>query len=236
MIVRRFALVLSIVFCGSLALAMAAVAAGGGLGPGDYTFTSTRANAFFGGAKGGPPQPTFSVFVNQGLNSFQPEDNQGSGTVTRSTMVQFMEFDPSGAGGAGCFIIPDGDFKVSKDLQSASLHTVLATPNCPGLGKPVGSASTAGPAPKAGGGLALPIKVDLTWSGVGVVSTMNDRFTFRCLDHTENGTNTFRDSVGGSSSGTIGASSGLTTPNADVASQDGHLEIQGSVQPPCFGK
>lgn len=167
--------------------------------------------------------------------SFQPEDGQASETVMQSTMLQFTQFDPTGGAGSACFLIPDGDFKVSKNLQSASLHTTLSTPDCPGTGKPVGSAKAAGPMPAAAG-LVLPIKVDLTWSGVGVVSTMNDRFSFRCLSHTENGTNTFRDSVGGNSSGIIGAVRGLTTTNADVSSQDGHLEIQGSVQPPCFGK
>jgi hypothetical protein len=237
MVVRRLALVFSILFCASLALAAAAVAAGGPLGPGDYTFSSTGANATFGGAKGGPPQPTFSVFVNHGLNSFQPEDNQGSGTVMDSTMVQFSQFNPSGVGGFGCFLISAGDFKVSKDLQSASLHTVLTTPNCPGIGKPLGVAQTAGPVPPpGGGGLVLPIKVDLTWSGVGVVSTLRDRFTFTCLSHMEIGTNTFRDSLGGNSSGTIGSTSGLTTLAADVSSQDGQLEVQGNVTPPCFGK
>lgn len=236
MVLRRLVLVFSIVFCGSLALAAAAVAAGGPLGPGSYTFSSTSANALFGAAKGGPPGPTISVYVNHGLNSFQPEDNQGSGTVMESTMVQFSEFDPNGGGFSGCFLIDAKDFTVSTNLQSASLHTTLTTPNCPGLGKPLGSAQPAGPKPAAGGGLPLPIRIDLTWSGVGVVSTLNDRFTFRCLDHSEQGTNTFRDSVGGTSSGTVGATKGLTTSVADVISQDGQLEIQGNVTPPCFGK
>src|SRR5690242_21137101 len=110
MIVRRFALVLSIVFCGSLALAAAAVAAGG-MGPGKYTFHNTSADAFFGmGKKGGPPSPSWSVSVNQGLNSFKSKS--GGPTVVRNTMVFITEFDGSGNGGYGCFVIPDGDFTV----------------------------------------------------------------------------------------------------------------------------
>src|ERR1700704_2942130 len=126
MIFRRLALVFSIAICGSVALAAAASAAGGGLGPGKYSFTSSAANALFGaGAKGGPPAPTFSVSVNRGLNSFQPMHPKGPRTVFESTMVFVNEFDATGAGGSGCFVIPESDFTVAKDLQSAALHTTL---------------------------------------------------------------------------------------------------------------
>jgi hypothetical protein len=237
MLVRRLVLVFSIVFCGSLALAVAAVAAGGGLAPGQYTFTSHSASALFGG-KGGPPQPTFSIFVNQGLNSFEPEDGSGPGNVMQSTMVLFQEFDPNGTGGFGCFVIPDGDFTVSGGLQAAALHTTLTAANqCPGFGTPVGGAPQAAPfAGGKGGGLVLPIKVDVTWKGAGVVATSTTDFTFTCLDRQEQGSNTFRDSAGGSASGTIGATGGLNTNAADVTSQDGELEIQGTIQSACFGK
>jgi hypothetical protein len=238
MIVRRLVLVFSIVLCGSLALTAAALAAGGPLPPGDYTFSSTSANAFFGG-KGGPPQPSFSVFVNQGLNSFQPSDgdNKDSGSVIPNTMVQFTAFDATGVGGTACYIIPNSDFKVAKNLQSASLHTTLTNGSlCPGLGSPVGGAPVPGPKGGSGGGLPPSIQVDLTWSGVGVVSTTHDRFTISCLAHNESGSNTFRDSLGGTASGTIGATSGLSTLVADVSAQAGQLHIEGNIQPPCFGK
>src|SRR5260370_8978355 len=72
MIVRRFALVLSIVFCGSLALAAAAVAAGG-MGPGKYSFHSSSANAFFGmGKKGGPPSPSWPLNGTPAPNPSKP--------------------------------------------------------------------------------------------------------------------------------------------------------------------
>jgi hypothetical protein len=240
MLVRRLVLVFSIVFCGSLALAAAAVAAGGGgLAPGQYTFTNVGATAFFGG-KGGGPQPSFDIFVNRGLNSFQPEDNQGQDNeiVTKSTMIVLTAFDAKGAGGTGCFIIPDGDFVVAKNLQSASLHTTLTAQNqCPGPGQPVGGAPTVGPkAGGGGGGLQLPIAVNLTWKGAHVISTSRDHFTMSCLDHSVEGNNTLRDSLGGSASGSIGSTSGLSTLAADVTSQDGTLEVQGQIQPPCFGK
>lgn len=236
MIVRRLVLVLSIVFCGSLALAAAAVAAGGGLGPGTFTFTNKSATAFFGGAKGGPPQPSFSVFVSRGLNSFQPDDGSGP-TVMPSTVVQFTEFDPTGSGGSACFIIPDGDFTVAQGLNSAALHTMLtAAELCKGVGSPVGGSSKAAPPGGGGGGLVLPIQVDITWTGSGVVATTTEEFSFTCLQIEEQGSNLFRDAVGSSASGTIGSATGLTTLSADISSQNGTLEVQGSSNAPCFGK
>ena len=241
MVGRRLVLVLSIVFCGSLALAAGAVAAGGGLAPGSYTFQNISASAQFGGGKGGvTPQPFFSVFVNRGLNSFQAADSQGSDLVMSSTMVQFTEFNPNGSGGFGCFLIPAGDFVVSENLQSASVHTTLTAANqCPGFGKPVGPVQLAGTGPGAGGngggGLVLPISVDVTWTGAGVVPTVSDEFTFTCLNRQEEGSDTFRQSIGGSASGTIAGVSGLTTLSDEVSSQNAQLDIQGSTTPPCFG-
>lgn len=239
MFVRRLALVFSIVVTGLLAVAAGAMAAGGGLGPGDYTFTSTSASAYFGGgAKGGPPQPTFSVYVNHGLNSFEPQKQDGPESVVDSTLVYFSEWDASGNGGFGCFIIPAADFTVSKNLQSGALHTTLTSAStCPGIGKPLAAGKQAGPfAGGGGGGLVLPIKVDITWSGAGVVSTFRDEFSFKCKDRVENGSNSYRDSVGASASGSTSALSGqFTTTAADVSSADSQLEIKGTVRPPCFG-
>lgn len=238
MFVRRLVLVISIAFCGLLALAVGVVGAGGGLGPGEYTFTSSSASAFFG-AKGSPtPQTSFTVFVNQGLNSFEPQDG-GSPTVSSSTMVIFTMFKPDGTGGTGCFLISPSDFNVSRKLQSASLHTQLRVDNqCSGIGKPLGPPQ-AGVVPAGGkaGGLTalLPINVDLTWSGAGVVSRTTEEFSFTCLDRQEEGQNEFRHSLGGSVAGTIAGVTNLNTLSADVAHQDGQLQIQGNSTPPCFG-
>lgn len=237
MFVRRLVLVFSIVVTGSLALAAAAYAAGGGFGPGKYSFSGTSANATFGGGKGGPPTPSVSVYVNQGYNSFQPMHPKGPRIVSYSTMVQFMEFDPTtGTGGFGCFVVPAGDFSVSKDLQSATLNaTLTADETCPGFGTPVaGNPNAAGYAGGGGGGgLNLPITVNVTWTGGGVVSTSQDRSSFQCLAFSEDGTDTFKDSTG-SASGTTSALSGLlTTDFADVSSSVSSLDVKGTAQPPC---
>ena len=74
-LIRKIALVVSVVFGGSLALAAAAIAAGGGgLGPGEYVFANTTAAAQFGVPDPLNQTPGFDVFVSRGLNSFQLEN------------------------------------------------------------------------------------------------------------------------------------------------------------------
>ena len=152
MLVRRLVLVLSTVVVTSLGFVVGVVAAGGGLAPGSYTFTNFGASATFGGGKGIPtPQPTFFLSVNQGLNSFEGQDSQGSGSVSNTTMVLLTMIDTSGNATSGCFQVAPTDFKVSRNLQSASLHTTLSTINqCGGKGQPIGPLRPAGILPAAG--------------------------------------------------------------------------------------
>jgi hypothetical protein len=235
MIVRRFALVLSIVFCGSLALAAAAVAAGG-MGPGKYTFHSTSANAFFGmGKKGGPPSASWSVNVSQGLNSFKPTQPSGPRVVNDNTMVFVTEFDATGKGGFGCFIVPNGDFTVSRDLSSAALHTTLAAGEpCPGMGTPVGGSKDVAFA-GGSGGLVLPITLDVTWKSTGAVTTFKQSFSVQCLDYTEDGNSTNLN-TGAGASGTISALSGqFASEFGNVSATDGKLNINGVPPSGCFG-
>jgi hypothetical protein len=235
MFARRLVLVFSIVICGSLALATAAIAAGG-MGPGKYTFHSTGANAFFGmGKKGGPPSPSWSVSVNQGLNSFKPIHPNGPRVVADSTMVFVTEFDALGDGGFGCFVIPDSNFTVSRNLQTATLHTTLtADEACPGYGAPVGGSKDvifAG----GNGGLPLPITVDVAWSGSGAVTTYKQSFSLQCLDYDEGGSSTNL-STGAGASGSISALSGeFTSEFADVIATDGRLDVRGVAPSACFG-
>src|SRR6202521_6157411 len=154
-LVRKIALVVSIVFCCSLALAAAVVASGGGFGPGVYAFKNKGATAAFGTLKGGPPSQGFSVSVDQGLNSFRPRDPNGPRTVVNNTIVNLSLFD----------------FSISKDLQPARVHTTLTADEvCPGSGAPVTGKNAAIPSGSGGGGTALPlpISLDMTWAGLGV--------------------------------------------------------------------
>ena len=235
-VLRRLAFAVSIVFGSSLVLAAAAIAAGGGLTPGDYRFTSTSANAQFGGAKGGPSdQPTVFIFVNRGLNSFQPEHPKGPKTVTNSTMVLVSIFT-STSGIGGCWLINPSDFTASQDLQTAALHTTLtATNECPGVGAPVTGKGDAVPFAGGGSGISLPITLDVTWTGLGVTSVQRDVNSFKCLSYAADGTNVMH-----ASNATAAASvSGLTglqpTDLATVSSTDTRVDINGTPDPACFG-
>ena len=233
MFLRRLVMVFAIVFVGSLALAAAAVAAGG-LGPGKYTFHSSSANAFFGmGKKGGPPAASWQVSVSQGLNSFKPEG--ASRIVLDSTVVYVTEFDATGQGGFGCFVVPDRDFAVSRDLSSASLHATLTQDEaCPGTGTPVAGSKDA---VFAGGndGLTLPITVDVTWSATGAVTSYQQSFALQCVNYKEDG-NSNNLFTGASAAGTISALSGsFNSGSADVSTTVGKLNIDGVPPSSCFG-
>jgi hypothetical protein len=231
----RLALIVSVAVCGSLALAAAAAAADGKLA-GEYVFTNVSATASGGnGTLGAPSTEGFTVNVNRGLNSFQPENGNGIGIVTNSTMVQVYTFSQTGGLASGCFIIDPSDFKVSKNLQSASLHTTLtAAKACPGPGSPVTAKTDVSPKALTGGGLAIPIILDLTWTGLGVTSTARDRSTFECLDYSTDSTYVSH-SAGAKASGTVSALSGPFNSNgAGVSSTDSHFNISGTPNPACF--
>ena len=232
MFLRRFVLVISIAITGSLAFAAAAIGAGG-LGPGNYSFSSQSADAFFGmGGKGGPPTAAWSVSVNQGLNTFRPRGSGGP-IVERNTMVFVTEFDASGNGGFGCFVVPDSAFTVGRDLQSASLHAVLSADEvCDGFGAPVGGKG-GGPFAGGDGGLNLPITVDVTWTATTATSTSSDVFTFRCLNFNMNGNSSFQ-SVQATATGSISALPGtFTAAYTDVASGSSQLHVNAQYPQAC---
>ena len=233
MLFRRLAIASSLVVSALAAFTVVAVAAGGGFGPGTYSFKSHSANAFFGSfQKGGPPSPAWSVSVNQGLNSFKPEGGQR--IVNDDTVVSLFEFDTLGHGGFGCFVVPDGDFTVSRDLDSASLHTTLtAGEACPGSPTPVGGKGQAGGG-GGNGGLVLPITLDVTWSSAGPVTTYQNSFSVSCLDYSIDGKST-NDSVTAQASGANSALSGsFTSAFSSVDSTRGSLDIKGVPQSGCF--
>jgi hypothetical protein len=232
-LIRRIALVVSIVFGGSLALAAAVVAAGGGgggLDPGVYTFANKDASANFA---------NFSLDVNQGLNSFRPRDPKGPRTIMNSTIVNLSLFDDSGNATFGCFMINPSDFTISTDLQTARVHTTLTADEvCPGFGAPVTGQSGKSPFAAGGGGgtdLPLPINLDVTWTGLGVTSSGTDRNTFKCLGYDTVFTSSFHSSDA-NASGTVSALGGasFTTPSAVVSSSATHATVKGTLQPSCF--
>ncbi|MEA2628021.1 MAG: hypothetical protein QOJ10_481 [Chloroflexota bacterium] len=239
---RRLAFVVSMALGGSFVLAavVAAAGPGGGLGPGAYSFTSKDVNATFGTLRGGPPSQGFSVSVDQGLNSFRPKDPKGPRTVMTGTIVSLTLFDDAGNYSYGCFTINPSDFTVSKDLQTARVHTTLTADEiCPGFGAPLAGQTGVSPFAAGGGGgtdLPLPIVLDVTWSGLGVTSTGTDRNTFQCLDYSTQ-FSTIYHSSNASASGTMSAITGTSgTSLAVVSSSATTATVKGTPQSTCFAQ
>lgn len=225
MFLRRLVLAASIFITGSLALAAAGVAAGGGLAPGNYSFANRSADAFFGvGGKGGPGGPSWQISVFQGLNSFKPTKPGGPATVSQSTVVYLSEFDGSGGGGFGCFVVPDSSFVVNRGL-SASLHTTLTADEvCPGFAAPLDGGKGGG-VDGGSSGLALPISVDVAWSASGAVNYYKDVFQFRCLTYGEDG-NSSNASVVAAATGAISVLPGsFNSVFADVSSGSDQINV-----------
>jgi len=238
-LIRKITLVVSVVFCGSLALAAAAIAAGGGgLGPGDYTFVNTTAAAQFGVPDPTGQTPGFDVFVSKGLNTFQLESPEDSPpVVTNSTIVNLQVFGLKGQG-FFCFVLQNpSDFQVSSDLKNASLHTLLTQAEMCNTGGPV--TGKGAPAPLAGGGgpgTQPPFQVDVTWSATGIHGSGRDRNTFHCGSYSTQATNDSM-TAGENATGTIDLFKGssFSASTAGIIANTTHLEVQGTPMQGCFG-
>jgi hypothetical protein len=125
---------------------------------------------------------------------------------------------------------------VSKNLQSASLHTTLTVDKaCPGVGAPVTGKSDVVPLAGGGGGLPLSITLDVKWTGLGVTSTGRDRSSLECLDYSTQLNNISHSTVATASGSVSGLSGSFGTDLAAVSSNDAHLSIRGTPPPACFG-
>lgn len=104
-------------------------------------------------------------------------------------MVSVGIFSPTtGTGASECFVIPDSQFVVSSDLQSASLNaTLTADEICRGAMTPfvqdVQALKGPGGGPP-GGGLLLPLTVNVTWTGPGAVFRSTSSSMQTCLGFT----------------------------------------------------
>jgi hypothetical protein len=150
--------------------------------------------------------PQFLISVDRNHSDFRPKT--GPHQVVNTTPVN-VQISTAAINGAGCFIIPASDFTVGSDLQSAALHTTLTTP-CPS---------------NSGGGLPESIRLDVTWTGNGLVGTTRDQDTFQCAGYTLN-----RDVVGRAASvtasGTVSSPSIGTVLSLSPADQGVSLQSQ----------
>ena len=171
----------------------AAAGKGGcGVGAGQCRITQTDAFAFW---FTGDPITGSQVSINPTRTTFVMRPRGGPATITPlQTIVNISIFSPTINSGE-CFVIPDSQFVVSSDLQSATLKaTLTADEICGGAMTPQLGASQAAPLAGGGGppggGLSLPLTVNVTWTGPGLAfkSTSNSTQTcggFTSTFHTE---------------------------------------------------
>ncbi len=236
---RRLFLVISIVMTGSLALAAAAVAAGGGGGltAGNYTFNDTSALAQFGAPVKPNLAPQFMISVDRNHSDFRPDS--GPHVVTNTTTVS-IQISTAAISGFGCFTIRASDFTTGTGLQSAELHTTLTTPCSFAVAK-AAAAQQGFPLAGGGGGLPASIRLDVVWTGNGVVGTTRDVTTSQCLGFTVNKLLNAR-SAAVTAVGSISAPSTGTLLPSSPADQGKSLQrsevfmnITGAQKDACFG-
>ena len=86
-----------------------------------------------------------------------------------------------------------------------------------------------------GGSIALPITLDVTWTGLGATSVERDRGTFRCLSYSADSTNVFHLSGATASATVSGLNGTFTTDVAGVDSTDSHIDINETPPSTCPG-
>ena len=248
-------LVLSVGIAVSLisAATVATVGAGGGFGLGAGTFTFSDTSAFVS-AFNPIDQSSLDLNVDRGTFLFRqrPGGAIQSSFMTTLSITQFIpNSDPAQPPtvNSTCLVIPDSDFTLTGDLQTATINVVDESTLCPGFLVPVTGAALGAPAGGGGGGgtIPLPISANVTWTGNGAVGVSMDNGTFRCqtfdaITHNQNqqtlssvvtGSITangapFGSFSGGQQSGVFG-SAAINTSVQDVAGR-------GILPPACGGK
>ena len=169
----------------TLAIASVGAAGGFGSGPGHFVFHDLSASASFFNPVDGS---TLDLSVDRSLFINRPRG--GGGSQTQPTTVMSINIfvanpdptQPPVVVAFGCFVIPDSDFVVSTDLQTATLNAIVDETNfCPSALVPLDGPEPAKGDGGGGGGFTFPVTVSATWTGTGAVGTQNQQGTFRCL-------------------------------------------------------
>jgi hypothetical protein len=182
---RRLAISAGVSVSVTAALTVVSVAAAGGFGSGAglFTYTDTSANANFFN-----PDDYSSAGVSADHSLFMVRPRGGVGaTAQEMTVLSIYVYVPSADPNDpplvdlyGCFVIPDSDLVVSRNLNTATLHaTVNESDQCEGFISPIG----VGPAKGGGGGgsgFTYPLTVTGTWTGTGVTAMSSDQGVFTC--------------------------------------------------------
>ncbi len=152
----------------------AAAGGKGGCGIGSGQCTITQQDAF-GLWLIGDPITGQQVSIDPVRSTFVMHPRGGPAVVTPfETIVTVSIFSSAtGSGSGACFVIPDNQFVVSSDLQHATLNATLTAdemcggPMTPQLGTLQAAPFAGGGGPPPPGALALPLTVNITWTGPG---------------------------------------------------------------------
>jgi hypothetical protein len=157
---------------------------GFGAGAGIFTFSDTSA---FVSAFNPSDQSSLNLNVDRGTFMFGPRPNGALQTATMTVLSITQVFpnpDPTQPPtfNSTCLVIPDTDFAVSSDLQTARLNALDQSTLCPDFIVAV-TGAVVDQKPGGGGGstIPLPISATVTWTGDGAVGVSEDNGTFRCL-------------------------------------------------------
>jgi hypothetical protein len=242
---RRLARFVGVLVSLAAALAVASVWAAGGFGqgPGRFTFNDTAAFADFFSPR---DQSSENVSVDRSLFTFRARAD-GAFQTQMMTVLTVSVFVPNPdptqpplVADFGCFVIPDTDFVVSNDLQSATLNATVDRSNfCPGFLVPVTGALPNKGGGGGGGGFTFPLTVTASWTGTGVNSTQEDQGTFRCdsflAGHHGRTTSAMSSSVTVTISG-IGTFSGGLNSFGNVSVSSNAFDVAGTgILPPACG-
>jgi hypothetical protein len=188
------------------------VGAATGFGAGAGTFTFSDTSAFVSAVS--PDGSSIDLNVDRTTFLFRPRPTGAmqSSLMTILSITQFLPNpDPTQPPtfNSTCVVIPDGDFTVSSDLQTARLTVVADSTLCPGFMVPVTGGVIGQQVIGGGGTIPLPIDATITWTGNGVVGVSDDNGTFRCLTFDAISHNHSQQSISSNVTGSVTANGAL---------------------------
>jgi hypothetical protein len=182
---RRLSVSLGVAVAIGSALTVVSVGAAGGFGSGAGRFTFNDLSAsvsYFDPVD----QSNTNISVDRQLFFFRPRAGgplQGPQLMTVLSVNHFVPNpDPSQPpllDESLSAIIPDSDFVVSGDLQTAVLNTTVEVGTCVEAIPLTGALPAKGDG-GCGTGFSGPVTVSVSWTGTGVVATSDDNGTSRC--------------------------------------------------------
>jgi hypothetical protein len=233
-LLRRLALMGSMLICVSISFTAAAIATDAHIAAGSLTiqgkgtgggglplagkYTNTNVFAGYSFCCSGPQ---LSVNVSDMTNIADPK--VGPATSLHEVDVNFQACDfVTGVCGAGCFI-PDGasDWTFSANLSSAALKTTVTDSTLPCQGQPVT-------------GLPRPFTVSVTWTATGTTNTSTGTGRYTCSGYkSETVTTTSGNTAVNATASTSLFSGTFPASNANLNSFDQRIHAQGTPLDSC---